>query len=228
MKIERRPKKGRRGLLNRPQIHPMNPKYLKELPAQDGICANCRKPTKGTAVLIKDTRPHKVATCLKCEACGAAENTIHDAESLPYGVRITCRFPERGLHDSLARMVFINSTARVMVKVGGEDLFEFSCEDSYVDCIQGLLMHGADILASVGNKSGIAKLANIKKTLDDIIKGREFELLIEDGTGFSKVCPLRKEYTAVQDMDPTKLNDKHVRHEKIAPGVQDPTIKRKK
>lgn len=190
-------------------------KYIETVEEHEIGCPACPKGAVSRVFVLKDSRPYKVVSVTSCSECGHSETTLDDYETLPYGVRITCQFGESS-GEPLNRMAFVNSNSTVTVLKGsGKTLFSFKSDSSNVDCLQGLLMRGREILETVNGKA-CRGVGSTLKELNNIIEGAPFGLVIEDESGFSKVCPAGKEYADVQEADPEALGDEHVRHEKTA------------
>lgn len=199
------------------------PEVIEDLGEIESVCSCCGKESRMRSFILKDSRPHKLMTASVCTVCKHSETTQSDYEVLDYGVRITCDFtrslvPTESEHDildeNLRRMVFVNSNAKVTIIHEGMVLFDFTCESSNIDCIQGLIMRGEEIFGMAGG-SDEALLESIRRALTAILNGAGLKLVIEDSSGFSKVCPLGLEYADIQDKPIETLGEDNVVYEKI-------------
>ncbi|KAI5169169.1 hypothetical protein PAEPH01_0497 [Pancytospora epiphaga] len=188
----------------------------------DVPCSVCSKTATMRSFVLQDSRPHKLITSVMCSECGHTDTTQSDFDSLDYAVKITCDFShaksqgDKPENENLNRMVFTNSGSVVTVIEDGKVLFEFTSSEPNIESIEGLLMRGKDIL-KYGNEDieDDGALDKTKSLLNSILNGGGFGLIIKDNSGFSKICPLGYEYTAIQDKALEELSDEHVKYEKI-------------
>lgn len=185
-------------------------------------CSMCGKSAHFRSFILRDTKPYKVMTVRDCKGCGVTETTEDDYEVLDYGVRISCDFTKDGDSSAdLRRMAFINSRAEVIFYTddfgnGPLEILSFSIERGSVDCIEGLVMKGGELLSIGYGSKEDADVKSRRNILKEIMKGKGFRLVIVDDTGYSRVCPEGVEYTDVQDLTFDQLSkmDSQVLHEK--------------
>lgn len=199
---------------------------IEDLGEMESKCGCCGQTSKIRSFILRDSRPHKIVTVSVCNACNHSETSQSDYEVLDYGVRIACDFagssgaPQAvgGEHDilneNLCRMAFINSDAKVTLMQGNRVLFDFTCDSANIDCIQGLIMRGEEIFGMARNAEDEEMLEGIRKKITAILNGSGFKLVIEDKSGFSRVCPLGLEYVDIQDKPVEALGEDNVVYEK--------------
>lgn len=204
------------------------PELIENLEEQQTVCMECKNPGKLRSFILRDSRPYKVVTVMDCEICGHTETSQYDYEILDYGIKITCNFYNNELikdddgtyyhksNDDLDRMVFTNNNTKITIlKEDNSVLFDFTCDSANIDCIQGLLMRGEEIFAMARNDEKEELLRQIGNDLTAILNGSSFRLIIEDESGFSKICPLGKEYADIQDLPVESLNEEKIVYERV-------------
>lgn len=187
---------------------------LQLLEEREVECSTCGKSACFKSFVLRDTRPHKTITVKECTNCGLTETAEDDCETLDYGVKISCDFMDNS-PDNMRRMAFINSRAEATFYTSDSEIFSFSAERGNIDCIEGLIMRGDEVL-SFGSKGNV-EVKDRRRRLEEIMNGRGFRLVITDNTGYSRVCPAGMEYTRVQDIALEDLSrmDPQVLHEKM-------------
>lgn len=200
---------------------------LEELAEQPARCCECNKEAVNRSFIIKESKPYKVMSVTDCNECGHTETSQFDYEELDYGVRITCQFDHKGTYthfgelcynsnEDLNRMVFINNGAKVTIIKDDKVLFDFTCDTPNIDSVEGMMMRGEDIFRLARDDKNTQYLWEIANDLTAIINGAPFKLIIEDETGWSKLCPLGKEYADIQDIPIEEMGEENIKYEKIA------------
>lgn len=196
-------------------------------------CPICGKEASVRTFILKGPRPHKVYSVTVCSECPHTETAQSDYEILDYGVLLTCDFTiaedatpaKGGKNSNLLRMAFVNSNAKVAVlNASGKLLIEFTADTGNIDCVQGLVQRGIEILA-YAEKDVSAGLRGISDELAKILDGTlGFKLVIKDNTGFSKVCPVGMEYTDVHDWELDAFDDPCLKYEKVEKEVPETPV----
>lgn len=195
---------------------------VKDMQEQEIHCIRCPETAIVKTFVLCDTRPYRQVTYIECKACGFTESMQDNTEDLDYGVKITCKLNCKGMSDGsgapqdLNRMVFTNSNANISIVKEGEVLLEFICTSYNIDSVEGLLMRGKDLFSYAQNDKDDSLLKEIGRKFEGVMNGDEFTLIIEDNSGYSKVCPLGKEYSQIQDEPIESLNEDTVTYEKIS------------
>lgn len=190
------------------------PELLEDLGEQEIDCTHCGQKAVLKSIIIRDSRPYKIITVMQCDACDTTETALNDCEALDYGVKIACDFSTGG-PEHLRRMVFTNSNTVVTVGRSDKTLFDFTCDASNIDCVEGLLMRGNELLAMGKSEDDRKQLESVREELTGILTGQGFKMAIEDRSGYSRICPPGKEYAEIQDEPLEALNDEFVAHEKF-------------
>lgn len=180
-------------------------------------CRECNGKATLRTFILKDAKPHKVIGVSSCSKCGVSATDFGDNESLKYGIKITCDFtkctPEQ-MEKNIRRMTLINSQAIVKISLESGPLTEYSSATCEIDSVQGILMQAYETISSVlDSDSGDVMIINGK--LKKLVEGSPFKMVVEDDSGYSRVCPFGSEYTDMQDEEPEKFNDEFVTHEKV-------------
>lgn len=179
-------------------------------------CLGCKKQGSCKTFVLRESKPHKLFTARNCPHCGTTETTEDDYELLDYAIKITCTFIDS--KDSFGRMVFINTNAETYFydldsNQKFNEIFSFVADRGNVDYIEGLILRGRDALTAA-SEDGIKDVVD---RFDNAFKNRCLKIIIVDNSGYSRVCPIGKEYNSVIDMDLNQLNsiNDDVFHEKI-------------
>lgn len=194
---------------------------IEEMEEEQIECKVCNQNASFRVFILKDSKPYKIISVKDCQSCGTTETSQDDFESLDYAIRITCDFSNPESKEdamiNLRRMAFINNNAKVSIFYNSSLLFDFVCDTCHIDCIQGLLMRGEDIFSLARSAEGNEDLIkSIGSRLTNIINGEGFKLIIEDESGFSRVCPFGKEYIEVQDDPVESFEENNIKYEKIS------------
>lgn len=202
------------------------PELIDEITTEEIECPSCNKLAEVSRFTLRYTRPFKSYVATRCTECGYNDSSATDCDHLDFGVRITCDFkpssalsenPTGGNNEHMRRMVFVNSDAVVSIIYKDQLLMEFTCEAAHIDCIEGILMRGLEILSCAkDDNASDCQITISRRCLSDILNGAAFKLIINDNSGFSKVCPLGKEYTEIQNNDILELNEAGITYEKLA------------
>lgn len=177
-------------------------------------CSGCNGEMIVKSCIVKDTKPYKIITSMSCDKCDLLETTEEDFTKLDYGIKITAKFNENNFEEGIKRIVFTNTNAETYFYDNhGKLMFSFNSGRANVDCLEGLIMRGKDALLLDDSEVNV-----LNNYFQDIFKSHEFFIVIEDLTGYSKICPPGYEYTTIMDYPIEKINemDPEVLHEKIS------------
>lgn len=187
-------------------------------------CASCGCVGKMKVVDLGDVTENMICAFV-CGKCGDRSVNFFDKMCDKRGsIRIECSFD---CPEDLHREVNLNQLASVKV-TSADFSFEFSSAVPGVYNVESLLRQAEDQMKNLcgkeditsgagGNVLGNANVSKevCEKKLKDVqslIANPKFEMVIEDDFGLSRVAPVGKSVSELQNSDVHELDDKKVKH----------------
>lgn len=170
-------------------------------------CSSCKREVTLKSFIIKDAKPYRFISYADCTNCGFKDTFEEDYQVLDHGVKITCNFSSTDSNHDLRRMAYVHKGAKIAFFDGTQELFSFSSDRSHVDCIEGIWLRGKEILEA-DQASSDRNHKELINSVEQLLKGGKFNLIISDDSGYSKVCPYGMEYTQIENCSFEELNKK--------------------
>ncbi|KAL6121347.1 hypothetical protein NUSPORA_01749 [Nucleospora cyclopteri] len=165
---------------------------IKRVYFQSVQCKDCKQTATFEVIEISDKilPKGKIEIVTRCRNCNIHESNEYDMQQKDYGVVINCTFNNK---EDLKRRCYLNNDCFIKIFDTNRMLiYEFQCNESYLDTVETLLLRAIDQLEEITDKKVNNETLDFTKAIKHLNEFREtgcFFVEIRDNTGFSRVFP---------------------------------------
>ncbi len=171
-------------------------------------CPVCEKTARYKVVESRKEVPNKMYLISSCKFCNNHNTEEFDLVLNDFSLRITGKFTDP---SDLRRRAFINKNNVITFFMDDQAVYKISIDDSAIFTIDTLLERTKEkIVSFMSEGDEMDEIEELLKIMRGFQKTGKFTLVIEDPSGFSRMCPKDTEYNDVSSLPIERFNEEDV------------------